>query len=267
VTQAPENGQNYNRYTYAYNNPLKYSDPSGYINTRLACVGDSCNAAYVESQPGQSSTQRNYSEPGRDVRVVELGPFVGNSAAFEMAGRGHTASNESTVGDRKGVSGGPVAETVPVDEDDGRRLTLGGYAPKAVSIDAQLVMPAKIVEFFSDLDYDIGLGGSFILDLQTGQFGFSVSTYTGGSEGVSFGGFTSVTIHLENITDIAGSGTSGTLMAGKYGLGISVNDDGSVASFSFNGGFGYAVTIGRETTTVFIFGDGWSDSGCDAFVC
>ena len=30
VTQAPENGQNYNRYSYAYNNPLKYSDPSGF---------------------------------------------------------------------------------------------------------------------------------------------------------------------------------------------------------------------------------------------
>lgn len=30
VTQAPENGQNYNRYTYALNNPLKYTDPSGF---------------------------------------------------------------------------------------------------------------------------------------------------------------------------------------------------------------------------------------------
>lgn len=30
VTQAPENGQNYNRYTYANNNPLKYTDPSGF---------------------------------------------------------------------------------------------------------------------------------------------------------------------------------------------------------------------------------------------
>ncbi|MCB1805743.1 MAG: RHS repeat-associated core domain-containing protein [Candidatus Competibacteraceae bacterium] len=30
VTQAPENGQNYNRYTYASNNPLKHTDPSGY---------------------------------------------------------------------------------------------------------------------------------------------------------------------------------------------------------------------------------------------
>lgn len=30
VTQAPENGQNYNRYSYVFNNPLKYTDPSGY---------------------------------------------------------------------------------------------------------------------------------------------------------------------------------------------------------------------------------------------
>ena len=30
VTQAPENGQNYDRYTYALNNPLRYSDPNGF---------------------------------------------------------------------------------------------------------------------------------------------------------------------------------------------------------------------------------------------
>lgn len=30
VTQAPNNVQNYNRYTYAYNNPLRYTDPSGF---------------------------------------------------------------------------------------------------------------------------------------------------------------------------------------------------------------------------------------------
>jgi RHS repeat-associated protein len=30
VTQAPENGQNYNRYSYAFNNPLKYVDQNGH---------------------------------------------------------------------------------------------------------------------------------------------------------------------------------------------------------------------------------------------
>lgn len=35
VTQAPENGQNYNRYTYVFNNPLKYTDPSGFVCYQL----------------------------------------------------------------------------------------------------------------------------------------------------------------------------------------------------------------------------------------
>ncbi len=29
--QIPTNSQNYNRYSYAYNNPFKYTDPTGYI--------------------------------------------------------------------------------------------------------------------------------------------------------------------------------------------------------------------------------------------
>jgi hypothetical protein len=28
--QAPSNSQSYNRYSYVFNNPLKYTDPSGY---------------------------------------------------------------------------------------------------------------------------------------------------------------------------------------------------------------------------------------------
>ncbi len=52
VTQAPENGQNYDRYTYAFNNPLKYTDPSGYKNDNDADIdcSDSCI-----SNPGASN--------------------------------------------------------------------------------------------------------------------------------------------------------------------------------------------------------------------
>jgi len=40
VTQAPENGQNYNRYRYANNNPLKYSDPSGFYTELVEAGGN-----------------------------------------------------------------------------------------------------------------------------------------------------------------------------------------------------------------------------------
>jgi len=43
VTQAPENGQNYNRYTYAYNNPLKYSDPSGFCFSGAGADTTACS--------------------------------------------------------------------------------------------------------------------------------------------------------------------------------------------------------------------------------
>ena len=33
--QAPENSQSFNRYSYVLNNPLSYTDPSGYFFSRL----------------------------------------------------------------------------------------------------------------------------------------------------------------------------------------------------------------------------------------
>jgi hypothetical protein len=32
IVQDPTNGQNFNRYTYVWNNPLAYTDPSGFIS-------------------------------------------------------------------------------------------------------------------------------------------------------------------------------------------------------------------------------------------
>lgn len=45
VTQAPENGQNYNRYSYANNNPLKYSDPSGFCFSGTGADSLACGEA------------------------------------------------------------------------------------------------------------------------------------------------------------------------------------------------------------------------------
>ncbi|MFW6290446.1 MAG: RHS repeat domain-containing protein, partial [Mariniphaga sp.] len=40
MLQSPGNLQNYNRYSYVFNNPLKYTDPSGYISRQHLSAGD-----------------------------------------------------------------------------------------------------------------------------------------------------------------------------------------------------------------------------------
>ncbi|MBK6277195.1 MAG: RHS repeat-associated core domain-containing protein [Gammaproteobacteria bacterium] len=39
ITQSPENAQDYNRYAYVMNNPLRFVDPSGYEGCEIAIPG------------------------------------------------------------------------------------------------------------------------------------------------------------------------------------------------------------------------------------
>ena len=57
VTQAPGNGQNYNRYTYANNNPLKYTDPSGFTFADCAAVCAGAKARLFAAVVFPSSSQ------------------------------------------------------------------------------------------------------------------------------------------------------------------------------------------------------------------
>lgn len=59
--QNPSNLQNYNRYTYALNNPLKYVDPSGYLHNIYKPQGWDTNA-------GSGSGMFNYFTSGLDNR-------------------------------------------------------------------------------------------------------------------------------------------------------------------------------------------------------
>lgn len=39
MVQSPGQGQSWNRYTYVFNNPLAWTDPSGYRITTVSAVG------------------------------------------------------------------------------------------------------------------------------------------------------------------------------------------------------------------------------------
>lgn len=101
VTQAPENGQNYNRYSYVDNNPLRYTDPSGYRKTICVekCGGTALEEVVVYGSPGPGPGGGNFS-PG-DVQRGNVG-----------------GSNRGVAGDRVGSGGDVVKQTNPVDEEE-----------------------------------------------------------------------------------------------------------------------------------------------------
>ena len=136
VTQAPENGQNYNRYTYANNNPLKYSDPSGFefaaaaaacanniwcssaVSSVIATVGnffggDGCDRTCKERKAAhnwckaqsaclaelRANTREKFRK--RSAQVIMEATLTGQSYYFEN-GRAHLGDNTS--------SGAPVTQ-------------------------------------------------------------------------------------------------------------------------------------------------------------
>ena len=78
--QAPDNSQNFNRYAYCLNNPLKYTDPSGESIVLAAVVGAFWGAA--------SSMAMNFDNIRTDADFVNvmtlgaLGGAVGGAAGF-----------------------------------------------------------------------------------------------------------------------------------------------------------------------------------------
>ncbi|QIB64759.1 RHS repeat domain-containing protein [Kineobactrum salinum] len=103
VTQAPENAQNYNRYSYAFNNPLTYTDPSGFRSDdrKTVCV-DGCYQSGAGLEEVVVTGQRQ-SNSGVQGNLAALS-FAGNG------GGGSIISPGSAPGDNRAHNGNPMAE-------------------------------------------------------------------------------------------------------------------------------------------------------------
>ena len=93
LVQQPGNLQNYNRYSYVLNNPLKYTDPSGYS------YGHDFNRDRLEEAHGGGGTWINpymFNSPQRDFNVgYEAMPGVYNYSEYTGT---YTNSNGNTIG-------------------------------------------------------------------------------------------------------------------------------------------------------------------------
>ena len=104
--QAPDWSQNFNRYSYSVNNPLKYSDPSGELFWFFPHIswskgsGLSIGFTFVIGLPGLASVQFG---GGYNFKSGGYG-FVGASAMFNSVSLSYSASGGWNVGYSAGLS-------------------------------------------------------------------------------------------------------------------------------------------------------------------
>ena len=97
VIQAPGNPQNYNRYSYVLNNPLKYTDPSGYVR-----IEEIYNNLMDTPYGGTWSPEDGYHVFTTEDGAFEAGMDYVNTT--DSWGEGHTAPSEQAV--RNAYEGG-----------------------------------------------------------------------------------------------------------------------------------------------------------------
>ena len=99
VLQAPTNAQNHNRYAYCLNNPLRYTDPSGYIfapavpnNMDMDLINDSEWGGSWALAIGRGTPL------GWTTRIPSVGGFGGLIIVTRVADAGHGAYRVSSTG-------------------------------------------------------------------------------------------------------------------------------------------------------------------------
>ncbi|MFC4820070.1 RHS repeat-associated core domain-containing protein [Dokdonella ginsengisoli] len=138
--QSPGNGQNWNRYSYTFNNPLAYTDPSGYLS-----VGDIARmAAAVAISYWTGGMAAGVIHTAGSVSAAVSSGAIWNAAAWTVAGGFAAGAVQS--GSLKGAVAGAVSSGLffgigtsfsqGVGGDwmfDGGRLSFEGYAAKTLS--------------------------------------------------------------------------------------------------------------------------------------
>ena len=99
VLQAPANAQNHNRYAYCLNNPLRYTDPSGYIFAPAVPVNNGKDLICDPEWGGGWGSAIGRGAPlAWTTRIPSVGGFGGSIIVTRVADAGYGAYRASSTG-------------------------------------------------------------------------------------------------------------------------------------------------------------------------
>jgi hypothetical protein len=115
--QFPGSTQGYNRYAYVNNNPMSYSDPSGYLLVEAMAIAGSIASAGATAKTvyatigfaSAASGIAGYIESGRSVKagfVAAAGTALSGSIGFKVQNAGWSAVKATTLG---AIGGGALS--------------------------------------------------------------------------------------------------------------------------------------------------------------
>ena len=113
IVQAPNNLQSYNRYTYVFNNPMSYTDPSGYFSLKRALK--KTVKVFVAVQVLNSGAALMYTKPVKRLFLKYEWARVGGQIAATVYGQaGGAAAFSAYLTDISGGSFGDVVRSAAV---------------------------------------------------------------------------------------------------------------------------------------------------------
>jgi hypothetical protein len=171
VVQAPYDSQAWNRYSYVRNNPLRYTDPTGFCFNGHPAADNAvqdCLRRIVETLYVQASRI-----PGYSVGSVVVGGDVGVGTGDFLAAGGMSGADSAFVAGGSDSGGGPASETGDAfnevaHPDAATPEEVLVLAPRLVDAVVAPVVNAGDLVFRSVIfDYSDPLGGSYLLEAAT----------------------------------------------------------------------------------------------------
>jgi len=207
--QSAENAQSYNKYSYCFNNPLSYTDPSGYWSGWDDLIVGGIGFAYGYVSYGLTQGDWGWKAAGSgavSAGMFLIGYYSGGATSASSIANGFAAAPASA-----GIVGNHYAATVALGYSARMVLTsaISSVLPSYSMNFGNLTLSASPAFMIGSGGYSVGL--NWQASYRAGDFTFGVAV--GGSEGKS--GFTGLSDSEARLSGFAGYDD------GSFGIGLS----------------------------------------------